>query len=119
MNKITEDQYLFAKQRVEDLLMIADDTNPNDKNVIELGLMSDIVIDYEKEHFPIEKPTVAELISNALEENDMTQKQLANILKISPSRVNDFVTGRSEPSLRQASCICSTLHISPKAMMRI
>lgn len=48
MNKITEDQYLFAKQRVEDLLMIADDTNPNDKNVVELGLMSDIVIDYEK-----------------------------------------------------------------------
>ena len=73
MSKITETQYLFAKQRIEDLLMIADDTNPNDKNVIELGLMSDIVIDYEKEHFPIEKPTVAELIANALEENDMTQ----------------------------------------------
>lgn len=56
MSKITEAQYLFAKQRIEDLLMIADDTNPNDKNVVELGLMSDIVIDYEKEHFPIETP---------------------------------------------------------------
>lgn len=119
MSKITETQYLFAKQRIEDLLMIADDTNPNDKNVIELGLMSDIVIDYEKEHFPIEKPTVAELIANALEENDMTQKQLAGILHISPSRVNDFVIGRSEPNLRQAGHICRSLHISPAAMMQV
>lgn len=119
MSKISEAQYLFAKQRIEDLLMIADDTNPNDTNVIELGLMSDIVIDYEKEHFPIEKPTVAELIANALEENDMTQKQLAGMLHISPSRVNDFVIGRSEPSLRQAGHICRSLHISPAAMMQV
>ena len=119
MSKINEQQYLFAKQRVEDLLLVADDTNPNDKNVIELGLMSDIVIDYEREHFPIEKPTVAELIADALAENDMTQKQLAAILQISPSRVHDFVVGRSEPSLRQAGYICRSLHISPSAMMRV
>ena len=118
MNKISEVQYLFAKERVEDLLMVADETKPNDKNVIELGLMSDIVIEYEKEHFPIAKPTVAELIADALAENNMTQKQLAQILNISPSRVNDFVAGRSEPSLRQASNICRSLHISPAAMLQ-
>ena len=118
MNKINESQYLFAKQRVEDLLMVVDDTNPNDANVVELGLMSDIVIAYEKEHFPIEKPTVSELISNALEEQRMSQKQLATILRISPSRVNDFVSGRSEPNLRQAGTICRTLHISPAAMVQ-
>lgn len=118
MSKITEAQYLFAKQRIEDLLMV-DDSNPQDPAVIELGLMSDIVIEYEKEHFPIEKPTVAELIANALEEQDMTQKQLASILNISPSRVNDFVIGRSEPSLKQAGRICHSLHISPMQMMQV
>jgi HTH-type transcriptional regulator/antitoxin HigA len=30
--------------------------------VIELALMSDVVIAYEKENFPIEKPGIAELI---------------------------------------------------------
>ena len=117
MSKITEAQYLFAKQRIEDLLMV-DDSNPQNPAVIELGLMSDIVIEYEKEHFPIEKPTVAELIANALEEQDMTQKQLASLLNISPSRVNDFVIGRSEPSLKQAGRICRSLHISPIQMMQ-
>ncbi|MBQ0118558.1 MAG: helix-turn-helix transcriptional regulator [Bacteroidales bacterium] len=118
MSTITEAQYLFAKQRIEDLLLV-DDSNPNDPNVIELGLMSDIIIEYEKEHYPIDKPTVAELISNALEEQGMTQKQLASILNISPSRVNDFVIGRSEPNLRQAGHICRTLHISPASMMQV
>lgn len=118
MSKISEAQYLFAKSRIESLLL-ADDSNPNAPAVVELELMSNIVIEYEKEHFPIAQPTVAELIADALEENNMTQKELANILHISPSRVNDFVIGRSEPSLHQAGHICRSLRISPAAMMRI
>jgi len=48
--------------RVEVLLPLVDDNTPaNDKNAVELTVMSDIVIAYEKEHYPIEKPTVAEL----------------------------------------------------------
>ena len=48
--------------RVEMLLPLVDDNTPaNDKNAVELTVMSDIVIAYEKEHYPIEKPTVAEL----------------------------------------------------------
>lgn len=48
--------------RVEMLLPLVDDNTPaNDKNAVELTVMSDIVIAYEKEHCPIEKPTVAEL----------------------------------------------------------
>ena len=33
-----------------------------DSNAVELTMMSDVVIDYEKEHFPINKPSVAQLI---------------------------------------------------------
>ena len=33
--------------------MVNDDTPPNDKKAIELVIMSDIVISYEKEHYPI------------------------------------------------------------------
>ena len=63
MSKITKEQYDFAMERVEELLPLVDDNTPaNDKNAVELSMMSDIVIAYEKEHYPIEKPTVAELI---------------------------------------------------------
>lgn len=56
--------------------MVDDNTPANDKNAVELTVMSDIVIAYEKEHYPIEKPTVAELIELSLAEQG-TQRQLA------------------------------------------
>lgn len=105
--KITKEQYVFAQERIEELLPVVDDTtSTNDKDAIELSLMSEIVIAYEEEHFPIDKPTTAELIELALEEKKMTQKELAKEIGVSPSRINDFVTGRSEPSLRIARQIC-------------
>lgn len=118
MSKITKEQYEFALSRVEELLPLVDDNTPaNDRNAVELTMMSDIVIAYEKEHYPIEKPTVAELISLSLEEKGLTQKQLANELNLSPSRVNDFVSGRAEPTLKIARSLCRVLNISPAAML--
>lgn len=118
MDKITKQQYEFALERIEELLpLVGEDTPADDKKATELALMSDIVIAYEKEHYPIGVPTVAELISSSLEEKGMTQKQLAHELGVSPSRVNDYVSGRSEPSLKIASLICRILGIQPTAML--
>ena len=99
--------------------LVDDNTPANDKNAVELSMMSDIVIAYEKEHYPIEKPTVAELIELSLEEKGMTQKQLANEIGISPSRINDYISGRSEPTLRIARLLCRILNIQPSAMLGI
>ena len=76
MSKITKEQYEFALARVEELLPLVDDNTPaNDKSAVELTVMSDIVIAYEKEHFPIEKPTLSELIELSLEEKGMSSEQ--------------------------------------------
>lgn len=120
MRKITEEQYKLAQSRVEELLPQMDDTTPlTDPKAVELMMMSDIVIDYEKEHFPIERPTVAELIADGLKEARLTQKQLAAELGVSSTRVNDFVSGKSEPSLRLAGRICQLLNIRPAAMLML
>lgn len=120
MSKITKEQYELALARVEELLpLVAEDALPKEKNAVELSLMSDIVIEYEKEHFPIEKPSVADLISLALEEMNMTQRELASAIGVSASRINDYVTGRAEPTLKAARSLCKTLKISPAAMMGI
>ena len=113
MTKITKEQYEFALARVEELLPLVDDSTPaNDKSMVELSVMSDIVIAYEKE-----KPTVAELIELSLEEKGMTQKQLASEIGVSPSRVNDYISGRSEPTLKIARLLCRVLNIHPAAML--
>lgn len=118
MAKITKEQYEFALARIEELLPLVDDNTPaNDRNAIELTMKSDVVIDYEKEHFPISKPTVAQLIQLSLEEKNMSQKQLAQEIGVSQSRISDYVSGRAEPTLKIARLLCMTLGITPAAML--
>ena len=120
MGRFTKNQYEFALERVEELLpLVNDDPATYGRDAIELSVMSDIVIEYEKEHFPIGTPTVSELLELSLEEKKMTQKQLAYKIGVSPSRVNDYVTGRSEPTLQVARQLCTVLDISPSAMLRL
>ena len=118
MNTITKEQYEFALDRIEQLLPVIDDSTPtNDKNAIELSLFSDTVIAYEKEHYPIKTPAVSELIELSLEEKRMTQKELAGKIGISPSRINDYISGRSEPTLKIARLLCRLLDIPPAVML--
>jgi HTH-type transcriptional regulator/antitoxin HigA len=73
----------------------------------------------KKVHFPIEKPTVAELIELSLSEKAITQKELAGNIGVSPSRINDYITGRSEPTLKVARRLCTALNIPPAAMLGV
>lgn len=97
--------------------LVTDETPLNDKNAVELTIVSDVVEAYEKIHYPIAKPTIGELIRLSLEENGMTQKQLAEKIGVSPSRVSDYISGRAEPTLRVARAICMILGIAPAAML--
>ncbi len=118
--EITKQQYEYSLNRIEELLpLVTDETPASDKNAVELAIVSDIVEAYEKLHFPIAKPTIGELISLSIEEKGMTQKQLAEKLGVSPSRVSDYVSGRAEPTLRIARAICLILGITPAAMLEM
>ena len=118
MAKITKEQYEFALARIEELLPLVDDNTPaNDRHAVELTMMSDVVIEYENEHFPIGKPTVAQLIQLSLDEKNMSQKQLAQKIGISQSRISDYVSGRAEPTLKIARQLCMTLGITPASML--
>ncbi len=55
--EITKEQYEYALNRIEELLpLVTDETPADDKNAVELTLVSDVVEAYEKKHFPIGKP---------------------------------------------------------------
>lgn len=115
---ITKEQYEYALARIEELLPLVEDDMPkNNKLAVELTLVSDIVIAYEKEHYPIDKPSVADLIQLYREEKGITQKQLAHTIGISPSRINDYIAGRAEPTLKIARSLCQTLDIPAELML--
>lgn len=118
--QISKPQYDYALNRIEELLpLVTDETPADDRNAVELTIVSDVVEAYEKIHYPISKPTIGELISLSIEEKGMTQKQLARELGISPSRVSDYISGRAEPTLRIARALCLVLGIAPSAMLGI
>ena len=120
MIKVTKEQYQYALTRIEELLpLVTDETPATDRNAVELTLMSDVVISYEKEHFPMSKPSVGDLIVFSLDEKGMTQRELAGLIGVSPSRISDYVSGRAEPSLKVARSLCHTLNIAPAAMLGV
>lgn len=111
-------KYEYALAKIEELLPLVDDNMPpNHPTAIELAILSDSVIEYEKKYYPMGKPTVAQLLQLGLEEKGMTQKQLAQQVGLSPARINDYVTGRAEPTLRVARLLCVALGIAPSLIM--
>ncbi len=113
-------QYEYALERIEELLpLVCEDTPADDKSAIELSMASDVVIAYEKKHFPMGKPSVSELLALSLEERGMTQRELAKEIGISPSRISDYMTGRADPTLKIARQLCLILDISPSLMLGI
>lgn len=62
----TEKQYKAACARIEELLkVVGNDTPADDKNFLELDLISDLVADYEEEHFLVKAPSLVEVIKQS------------------------------------------------------
>lgn len=114
--EITRQMYEYALQRIEELLPITADSM-DDPNMPELLIVSSVVEEYEQLHFPIRKPTLGEVIADAMREAGMTGKQLADALGVSQSRISDFINDRAEPTLKVARMLCKVLHINPIEML--
>lgn len=56
--------------------------------------------------------SLPDLLRGSLQRKRMSQKELAKLLSVSPSRVNAYITGRSIPTLKMAAKICHALSIS-------
>ena len=85
MTNITEEQYKAALNRIDELLPITPDVSPEeDPNVKELADASNIVWEYENEHYPIEdiKLSVWELIKIAWENIKCNPKEIIPELRI-------------------------------------
>lgn len=59
MAEVTKAQYEYALERIEELLpYVGNDVPMDDKHMIKMGIVSDIVCRYEKVHYPIAKPSL-------------------------------------------------------------
>ena len=115
-----EAQYDATMQRIEELLKVVnDDTPQDDVRNVELVLLSNLVADYEDEHYPIKKPTLIEVLKLRMYEMGLTQSALASLLGMNQSKVSELMSGKSEPTLKQARAISQKLNISPAIVLGI
>ncbi|MBR1521172.1 MAG: helix-turn-helix domain-containing protein [Bacteroidaceae bacterium] len=113
-------QYEWAVARVEQLLPLVDDNTPyNAPNRIELELLSNLVADYSEEHFSIGKPSLGEVIKMRMSELGLTQAKLSEMLGLSPSRVSEFISGKSEPTLRVARDLSLMLNLPSSVVLGV
>ncbi len=121
MTKIeNETQYNALMEKIEELLhLVTDETPLTDKNLVELELLSNLVADYDEIHYPIKTPSLSDVLKLKMYENDLTQTMLSDIIGVSPSRVSEYLTGKSEPTLKVARAICVKLNISPNIVLGI
>jgi HTH-type transcriptional regulator/antitoxin HigA len=116
----SEKQYNAVCARVEELLkVVGNETPTDDKNFIELDLLSDWVADYEEANYPVKAPELPEVIKLRMYEMGINQTKLSELLEVSPSRVSEYLTGKSEPTLPVARNISRKLNISASVILGV
>lgn len=114
----TEKEYKAICSRIEELLSVVNNDTPvTGKNFIELDLLSDLVADYEETREPLQKPALTELIRLRMYERGLSQKRLSELLGVSTSRISEYLTGKSEPTLKVAREISLKLDIDPAVIL--
>ena len=107
-------------KRINELLEVVNDETPEDDvRSVELVLLSNLVADYEDEHYPIKTPTLIETLKLRMFEMGLSQSALASLLGMNQSKVSEIISGKSEPTLKQARTIAKELNISPAIILGI
>jgi len=116
----TEQQYKAILERIDELLKDTDNIeSQNAKGYVELNILSDLVVDYEEANYPVKKAPLTEVIKMRMAELGLNQKRLSELLGISTSRVSEYLTGKSEPTLKVARAISKKLSIEPSIVLGV
>ena len=111
----SEAAYKAILKRIDALLpLTGDDVPRTDPNVIELEALTDLVVEYEAIHYPVKSPSLIEIIKLRMYEMGLNQKNIAEMLGISPSKLSEIMHGKTEPSLSLARTMCLRLNITPE-----
>lgn len=115
-----EKQYRAMMARIDELFFETDERTPaDDPRLQELDLLSALVEEYEKEHNPIEMPTLSATMNARLADNNWTQKELAAFLGMTAPRLSAILCGKANPTYEQARVIALRLNIDPAIVLAL
>jgi HTH-type transcriptional regulator/antitoxin HigA len=109
-----ESEYNAAVKRMNELL---DEIGTNEKHPLYslLDTLGTLIHAYEEEHFPIPESTGAEILRFLMDENGLTQSDLAEVG--SQGVVSEILNSKRELNVRQIRILAKKFKISPAAFV--
>lgn len=115
-----KEQYDWVVSRVEFLLpLVKEDAPLSDPSRIELELLSELAAEYSDENYSLGEPSLKDVLKLRMYELGVTQRTLAELIGVSPSRLSDYMSGKSEPTLKVAREICRKLDLDANIVLGV
>ena len=119
MKRISKVDYKKASTRIEELLKVVNNNTPqDDPNLKELVALSDIIEDYENEYYPIGTPSLKDVIELRMFEMKLKQKDLAELLETSTSRISEYLNGKRDITIEIARALHKKLNIDSDIILQ-
>ncbi len=110
--------YKEKTKRMEELLKsLTSEGILTSKQQIELDEISDEIAEYEEINFPFEIESLTEMIELRMFQRKLKQKDLAEILGTTPSRISEILNGKRNLTLDIARGLYNKLNIDPKLIL--
>ena len=109
----TKEDYQKALERMGEIFDAAKGTEQGD----ELEILSILIDNYEKDHFPIDLPDPIEAIKFRMEQLGMKQKDLADVVGYK-SRVSEILNKKRKLSLEMIRNLSKKLKIPPEILIQ-
>lgn len=108
----TEEQYQAAQSKIEELMIktVGNHSYDNPEFVM-MDRLSDLIADYEDNHYNIQPPTLIDVIKLRMYEMGLKQSDLADKLGVPKSRVSEYLKGKRDFTLDVARKLHSQLNI--------
>ncbi|MEI7492677.1 MAG: transcriptional regulator [Bacteroidota bacterium] len=108
-----EQEYEIALQQLGEIFDAPTGTPESD----EANILSLLIDDYEKKHYPIEPPDPIEAIIIRMEEMNLKQRDLVGIFG-GKNRVSEVLNRKRKLTVEMIRKLNSQLHLSPEILIR-
>lgn len=111
-------EYRTKTKRMEELLKtLTIKGKLTKKQQVELDSISDAIADYEEAHYPFEPETLKEMIELRMYQRKLKQKDVAEILGTTPSRISEILNGKRKLTMDLAKALYKKLNIDPRIIL--
>lgn len=116
---MTNQQYKHHLEQMEGLLqMLTKKGKLTKQQQLQLDEVSDCVQEYEEKYHAFKPDNLVEMIELRMYQRKLKQKDLAELLETSPSRISEFMNGKRKLTMEMAKALYQKLNIDPEFILK-